>query len=163
MSKFHIYFFSCSTYFLHLTYEHPSFNTVVFVIILLQIALWKLLCGVRASFFKLLLGKCCWFPILWTFLAIVFLKLNLDFLLWMGSGIGDGTDFWHLFFFFFLHKWVCYSWLDYVTAASFLCYCILVCGSANLFLGIQILSYAGLWVMLLRYSCFCHIISVFSH
>lgn len=149
MSKFHIYFFSCSTYFLHLTYEHPSFNTVVFVIILLQIALWKLLCGVRASFFKLLLGKCCWFPILWTFLAIVFLKLNLDFLLWMGSGIGDGTDFWHLFFFFFcINECAILGWITWLRHPSSVI--------AFWFVGLLICFWVfKFWAMLVCEWCFC--------
>ena len=57
--------------------------------------------------------------------------------------------------------WMYYFWLDSVTA-TFLCCCILVSEHANLFLGIKILSYAGLWVMLLWLPCFCHLISFFS-
>lgn len=139
-------------------------NILVSILLFLLLSYFKLhyehYYEVCALFFKLLLDKCYGFLILWTFLAIVFLKLNLDFcaldVFW------NGWWDWYLAL-FFLHKWVFYSWLDSVNAITLLCYCNLVCGSANLFWGIQILSFAGLWVMLLWYPCFCHIISVFSH
>lgn len=108
---------------------------------------YKHSCEVRASSFEPLLSEWCGL-LLWTLAAIVFLKLDCDLVHWMGSEMcdcwlisGASVSVWMIFSVLFLVGF-CDCNLP-LLFHSFFVSVELIC-----FLGIQTLSYAGLWVML---------------